>query len=70
MSDRYFALTVILEDTIREDDAKYIMDAIGMIKGVARVEPLLADPQAYWARMEARRELERKVWNVFREVPE
>lgn len=62
MTDKYFALTVILEDTILPGDAQYIMNAIEMIKGVQGVEPLVATPETYWARAEARRELERKLW--------
>lgn len=35
MTDRVFALTVTLSDGIRDDDAQPIIDAIGMIRGVA-----------------------------------
>lgn len=37
MTDRYFALTVLLKKDTREDDAERILNAIEMIKGVSKV---------------------------------
>ena len=70
MTDRLCALTVVLDGTIREDDAERIMDAIGMIKGVAEVRPVVADSQAHWAKTMALRELELKLWNVLKQERE
>jgi hypothetical protein len=39
MTDRYFALTVVLDKDYRDDDAGFIIQAIKMVKGVQRVEP-------------------------------
>jgi len=66
MTDRFGALTVVLDGAIREDDAEYIMDAIGMIKGVVEVRPVVADPTAYWAKATALRELKEKLWDVLK----
>lgn len=57
MTDRYIALTVTLETTIREDDAEPIIQAIEMIKGVRSVCPVVADAQTHWAKENARQEL-------------
>ena len=64
MTDRIFAYTVTLEREIRDDDAQRITDAIKMIRGVADAVPLVAEPQAYWERTRARRELEEKLWQA------
>jgi hypothetical protein len=43
MTDRYHALTVVLDREIRNDDAKRIIEAIEMVRGVLSVEPHVAD---------------------------
>lgn len=45
MSDRHFALTVILLKDTHEDGTKEIMRAVRMIKGVDTVTPLLSTPE-------------------------
>jgi hypothetical protein len=70
MTDRYFALTVTLERTIRQDDAEALIKAIKMIKGVAGVVPIVANTETYWARESARRELEKKLLAALREEEE
>jgi len=42
MTDRYKGLMVVFEKDIRDDDAKKIIDAIKMIKGVLNVEPSIS----------------------------
>ena len=46
MTDRQSGFIVVLEKDMREDDAKSIIDAISMIKGVLEVTPLTADPMS------------------------
>lgn len=67
MTDRYHALTVVLEDNLRSDDAKPIIDAIRMVKGVVAVRPDVADAQTFAARSLAKHELLEKIWKVLRE---
>ena len=43
MTDRLNGFIVVLEQPRREDDAEAIANAIRMIKGVIRVEPLVDD---------------------------
>lgn len=43
MSDRYKGFVVTLDADMRRDDAESIIEAIGTIKGVASVNPVLAD---------------------------
>jgi hypothetical protein len=64
MTDRYYALTVVLDREIREDDARLVMEAIAMIKGVAKVVPEVADPALYAALDRARREIREKIWKL------
>jgi hypothetical protein len=64
MTDRYYALTVILEKDMRDDDTEKIIEAIKMIKGVLDVKPLISDPTTWMAQERAKRELGEKLWNV------
>lgn len=64
MTDRYYALTVILEKDIREDDAEPILNAIRMIKGVQDVKGNVSDVSTYIAQEKARRHFGEKLWHV------
>lgn len=64
MTDKYFALTVLLDQNIREDDAQPIIHAIQMIKHVQKVEPHVSDVDIWAATERARRELGQKLWEV------
>jgi len=64
MTDRYFALTVSLDENIRGDDAESIINAIRMIKGVLAVEPLVANPETWAAYQRAKSELAEKLWEA------
>ena len=64
MTDRFFAVTVLLEKDTREDDAQSILDAILMIKGVASASPHVANLEQWSAEMRARIELSNKIWKV------
>ena len=57
MTERYNALIVVLDRDIRTDDCQPIIDAIGMLKGVASVEGNVADHDSYIAAVRARAEL-------------
>jgi hypothetical protein len=64
MTDRYYALTVILERDIKEGDAEPILNAIKMIKGVRAVKGNIADPSTWMAEERARFDLEKKLLEV------
>ena len=64
MTDRYNALTVVLERDIRDDDADAILQAIRMIKGVLNVEGNVADMDSHVAESRVRREMGDKIWEV------
>jgi hypothetical protein len=57
MTDRYNALTVVLEENIREDDAEALIGAIRQLKGVQDVVPNVADINSVVADSRARLEL-------------
>lgn len=64
MTDRYFALTVVLEKDMREDDAQGLIDAIMRLRGVLRVKPHVADVENYAAEERVRRELGQKLMEI------
>jgi hypothetical protein len=43
MTDRHAAYIVVLGSDIRDDDAEPVLTALRMVKGVASVEPVIAD---------------------------
>lgn len=43
MTDRHSAYIVTLDKDVRADDAEQIIAALGMVKGVLAVEPVVAD---------------------------
>ncbi len=57
MTNRHAGYMVVLEESIREDDAKHIITALSQVKGVISVEPVVDDltgVQIGEARAEAR----------------
>jgi hypothetical protein len=64
MTDRVHALTVILDREFREDDVQAITDAIGMMRGVLRVETHVTDIDFYAAREQAKYELRQEMREV------
>jgi len=66
MTDRYNALTVVLDRDIRDDDAECILNAIRMIKGVRSVTGNVADMESHIAEQRVRHELEQKLMSVLR----
>ena len=66
MTDRYFALTVVLEQNVRDDDAQHIIDAIKQMRGVLSVEPHVANLEMHQAQDRARHELQQKLWAALR----
>ena len=67
MTDRYYALTVVLDHDIRDDDAEPLIAAIKMIKGVAQVTPHVANLEIHFAQTRARQELVDKLWEVLKD---
>lgn len=64
MTARLNALTVVLEQDIREDDAEELISAIRMLRGVLSVESHVADHASRVAQQRARFDLEQKLWKV------
>ena len=61
MTDRYNALTVVLDKNMRQDDAEGLIQAIEMMRGVASVKPNVADVESHIAYEKARNELRSRV---------
>ena len=66
MTDRLKGVTVTFEADIRDDDAKAIINAIFMIKGVIDVEPSIRNHDDIMNRARVREEMENKIWNAIR----
>lgn len=64
MTDRFYALTVVLEKDIRDDDAEPILNAIRMIKGVRDVKGNVSNPSTWMAEERARMDLGQKLLSV------
>lgn len=65
MTDRFNALTVVLEKDIREDDAQALIAAISQLRGVATVTGNVVDNlTASVERTRARIEIGEALWKV------
>lgn len=65
MTDRLSGFIVVLEHTIRDDDAEQTIQAIKQIKGVLTVEPVVADGIAeHTARAWARHQMSRRLYEL------
>jgi hypothetical protein len=64
MTDRLNALTIVLENDMRDDDAESLIKAIHMLRGVLSVTPNVVDFQDHVAHMRVRREMGDKLANV------
>lgn len=65
MTDKYYALTVVLEKDIRDDNSENITNAISMIKGVLSVKGNVANPDTYMAEERALMDLRKKLIDTF-----
>jgi hypothetical protein len=66
MTDRFKALTVVLENEIREDDAQHLLNAIMMLKGVISVQGNVINPDHWIAQETAKLELRKKLWEALK----
>lgn len=65
MTNRINALSVALEEDIREDDAQATIEAIKQIKGVLHVTPNVADIGSWTAEMRVKSELFQAITRIF-----
>jgi hypothetical protein len=66
VTDRYSGFIVVLDKDIREDDAENVVTALRMVKGVASVAPIPANPQSYIAEQRVRQEITTRVWEALK----
>lgn len=64
MSDRYKGLAVTLSSDLRDDDAEGLIQAIYLFKGIASVEPILANIDDQINRSRMRKEIMDKIWPI------
>lgn len=64
MSDKYSGFTVALEDDIKDENATAVMQAILQIRGVIRVEPIVADSATFIAEARVRNEIGGQIINI------
>lgn len=65
MSNRYNGFAVTLEESIKDEDAQKVIEAILMIKGVIVVEPVVEDISSIFAKNQAQHELRLKLYEIF-----
>lgn len=68
MTDRHYAYIVTLDHDIREDDAQPLLEAIGCIKHVISVQPLVADHAIHSAEDRAKHKYLMAMYDAIREV--
>lgn len=61
MTDRVSGYVIALDSHMREDDAKAVLTAIKMIRGVASVEAVSGDHQSHIEYMKASRQWRDKI---------
>lgn len=66
MTDRINSLFVTLEKDIREDDCQALISAIGMLKGVLRVDANITDGNLWVAESRAKHELTAKIYEALK----
>ena len=64
MTARFNSFTVALETDIREDDAKALIDAISMMRGVLSVVGNETDSSFCIAEMRAKNDLKNKLYKI------
>ena len=64
MTDRYCALTVVLEVDVRSDDAEPLINAIQQLRGVLSVRGMVSEPMSYTATQRAKNDLAHKMLKV------
>jgi len=64
MTDRYHTLTVVLEENVRDEDARSLIDAIKHMRGVIAVDGVVADSTSYMAEERARFDLGQKLLKI------
>ena len=69
MTDRVNALTVVLENDVRDDDARDLMNAIKNFKNVLTVEINVSHVTDLIAEKRALRVLEKRMWEVLHPPP-
>lgn len=68
MTDRLAGYIVTLTDDVRVDDAEEITRAIGMIRGVATVRPIVSDIQLHMAEDRAKHRYLMAMYDAVRTV--
>ncbi len=68
MTDRYDAFLVVLDRSIRDDDAESTVAAIRQIKGVLDVQPHTTDVSTAIAKMQVKQEVTTKLLQILKEI--
>lgn len=67
MTDRVSAFIVTLTEDMRDDNVADTITALSMVRGVASVAPVVADPAVWIAQVRADQEWRRRVYAVLNE---
>lgn len=64
MTDRVKGLTIILDHDIRTDDIEPLIEAISLLRGVAKVTQVMTTSDDYFNRERIRLELEEQLYQA------
>ena len=64
MSESIHSITVVLKEDVGTDDAKRILDALRMVRGVISADGNVADSVTHMAESRARTDLHQKMFDV------
>ena len=70
MTDRYNAVTVVLDRDIREDDATGLLAAIAQLRGVLSVTPHVVDVESLVAEERVRHRYRQRVARLLEQIDE
>lgn len=68
MTDRHAGYVVVLATDMRDDDAEAVLTALRMVKGVASVEPVVADIALHIAEARANQKWVRRLMDFVDDV--
>jgi hypothetical protein len=69
VTDRHSAYIVTLDEDLRDDDAERIIAALGMVKGVLSVKPVVADVMSHIERERVNRQWRNALYDLMDKGP-
>lgn len=68
MSQKFVALTVILEEEYTQEQCDKIIEAILMIRGVLTASTTISDPDRWWCKYTLKQQFGEKLQEVMKDI--